>query len=408
MKKIMIFAFSLFVLLTTAACRSNKPVEFKTLKEAAAYYQESLTEVIQKGETKPEDSNIPIINSNGLVSRADFLAIYETMKDTSQVLFLSDHLKNYSMLLKDLNKQLITATNQTELTTKLSNLENINTDFEIFLAEDSSLIFEFTKIRLGREGEFDLQTRIKIGEKNKKLFIKEMAQRPTNNQYEYYEFIEAASIYGIQYSSQTEFSFSSHNLKTNEYVWLMEHTDVNMNPRTFQLWHNPKTNIQTIFEKTTHMRRELHLMNTQGTFFTYKDIENGPINLWFQLLEATNWDQAYAGTADESLIGVYRNSSSIFSDKKYDFNTYYDPVNKIANVGVFMEVTPETFTDELLSLKQYGLSFYENKLTTDYIINTLNSAKDDSKHLFIYQGIDFQNGNVLDQFIDKIDIDLFV
>ena len=357
MKKSMIFVFSLFVVLTTVACSSNKPVEFKTLRDAASYYQESLTEVIQNGQAKPEDSNMPITDANRLVSRAEFLAIYETMKDTSQVLYLSEHLKNYSMLLEDLNKQLVTATDQTELTTKLSNLEDISTDFEIFLAEDSSLIFEFTKTRLGREGEFNLQTRIKIGEKNKKLFIKELAQRPTNTQYEYYEFIEASSIFEIEYSSQTEFSFRSTNLKTNEYVWLMENVDAHMNPRTFHLWYNPKSNIQTIFEKTTHTRRELHLMNEQGTFFTYKDIENGPISLWFQLLEATNWDQAYAGYTDVYLVGVYRKNASVFSDANYQFNTLYDPVNKIANVGVFMDATSETFTNELLSLEKYGLSF---------------------------------------------------
>lgn len=406
MKKSIIFAFSLFVLLTGVACSSNKSAEFKTLKEAAAYYHTSLTEIIEKGEKMPEDSNTPITNANAMISRADYLAIYETTKDTSQVLYLSEHLKNYSMLIGDLNNKLKTATDQTELTTKLSNLENINTDFKVFLAEDSSLIFEFTKTILGRLGEYEFQTRIKMGEQNEKLFIKEFAHGSKNNQYEYYEFNEASSIHEIQYSSQTEFSFRYTNLKTNEYVLLLKNTDIHMYPRTFQIWFNPKTNIRTTFEKTTYTRRALDLMNDHGTFFMYKDIENGPINLWFQLLEATNWDQAYAGIADQSLVGVYRNNTSIFSDTTYQFNTLYDPVNKIANVGVFIDATPETFTNELLSLGTYGLSFYENKLTVDFIQDTLNQALENSQNLFIYQGIDFQSGKTY-QFIDKIDIDLF-
>ncbi len=408
MKKIGVFVLFLCLITALAACEETNKEEPKTIKEAVSLYYGELSELLIEDDEKrnklTSTHQESTISDDKFISRETLLDVYETLDDDTFDVNLSMYLSYYQRLLNQLRLKL-----ENDTTTKKTYEGNLETNqgttvlFKVTLTEEGNLVFDYNDVLSNGKDENAFVASIKMGFDDNDFYLNELRHIEEINGYDYFEFIEQQSIHQISYSNENNYQYKADNLKTNQYASLLVREDFNKNVESTVVWINSDNQTRTTLRNGINQTRQLALYNEHGMVFTYADELDGPINLWFELLEATGWDRAYFDTSDDLNVGVYKDGLRLFSEGQYkDFNSNFDALNKQASYGVFIELAENELSNDILNLSAYQLAFYDNKVTKEWVSSVLDGAYTEASSLMVYQDVDFTKASTILAFFQAL------
>ena len=403
---ILVFILSLSVF----SCEKNEGGS-KTLLEVTSIYKDKVDSILDSKMTKDKRGrfyNDTPYNEDDMLPVDTYLAVYDKLVDNSNNVVLTPYLSLYKKLLDDLYlalESLDESVVEADLT--LPFLGSRLVDAHIFVSKDDGVVFEFDFSQTIFETTTTSTYRLKMGYEENLFFIKQLAYNKNEDKYKYFEFLENTSIIDMTYRDESNFKYKYVNQISNEYFETSRIDDGYNEPYAHLTWFNPKTMIRTIYADGVDPIRHITLFNEKTMIFSYSDYLDGKISLWFQLLEATGWDHAYLDGNAHRNEGVYSNGVMLFKEDEYrQFNVDLVPSINFANVSVTLDFDKEALSDDILNLSRYQMSFYEDKLTRSFVMDTINHSFLESKHLAVYRGIDFYSGNVRSEFINQMDKDI--
>ena len=409
MKKYLMVLITLF-LLFVSACEPKESEGFKTLKEAVALYQVKLDTLLSdEADTRSVKGrfyNDTPYNEADMIEKDVYLALYDKQVDNSNQVLLTPYLKAYKDLLDKLNVALVSfEVDGVEAEIELKNDYGVSMTFNVYVSKDSGVVIRYQMT--SNITEEVMAYGVKLGYEGDVFYVKQLIHYETNDVYEYFEFLEGKTLIEFNYRDDENFRYKYTNQTTNEsFDWYISN-DAYGNFSSRLMWFNPITNIRTIYADGYEPIKHFSVFNEKGIILSYTDSLDGMISLWFQLLEASGFDHAYLDSNAHRNEGVYKDGVMLFKDHDYrQFNVDLSETYGYANVSVTIDLERSELSNDILSLKTYGMNFNHDEITKDFITSTIENAFEESKHLAVYRGVDFNGGNIKEQLMKQIDKDL--
>jgi hypothetical protein len=411
MKKLhILFVFLIILLLSscdqTDTDLSDDTVPNGSLIDLVTSYQAKLTSIIEEDETSNQlisahqmylafDEEDPFFNT-----RETFLVTYNTQRDNAQDVQLSPHLMIYKDLLDNVVEEI-----------EAQNIESIEAqiyvDFRDFMELDAYVSITndhgiLVKLTLSVYG-YEYYYGIKFGYEDQDFFLRELSMGTEPGRYEYFEFLENHQMIDIRY---TEYSYwyRYQNQNDNTYYEISKE-DSQFYDDYVLSWFNPETNIRTRIIRTGEGNmNHIELFNYRGICFSFTEyVDDGNIDVAWQLLEATGWDSVYyEENTTNPLNGIYKDGEKIFSDARMNI----DLNSMFANVRVQYTFMKSELTNDILNLSAYGLDFNHEEINLDFIETTISNSFEESAYLSVYRGIDFVNDDLSQTLYAAIDEDI--
>ncbi|HKL61094.1 MAG TPA: hypothetical protein VJY66_01795 [Acholeplasma sp.] len=400
----------LMMLVFVSGCEPAVSENSKSLKEVVTLYQAKLNTLLDdeanKRSVKGRYYNDTPYDETDMVERDVYLALYNKQLDNSNQVLLTPHLKAYKDLLDKLNDELDSfEVDVVEANIELTNQYGVSMTFNVYVSKDSGVVIRYQLT--SNITEEIMAYGVKLGYEADVFYVKQLIHYEARDTYEYFEFLEGTSLIEFDYRDEENFKYKYTNQTTNEsFDWYISN-DTFGYASSRLMWFNPKTNIRTIYADGYEPIKHFSVINEKGIVFSYTDSLDGMLTLWFQLLEASGWDYAYLDSNAHRNEGVYKDDEMLFKNHGYrQFNVDLSETYDFANVSVMLDLESSELTNDILSLKTYNMKFNHDELTKDFITSTIENSFEESKHLAVYRGVDFNGGNIKKQLINQIDKDL--
>lgn len=343
-----------------------------------------------------------------------FADVYDDQKDNSNSIEIYEDLYPYKLVLDDIKDILESETEiamDTYIEIEAPGNQLVRYRFSI-LEDEYILIFsevvwegghvEETNLKMGFNGNGDFDLKEYIFNSN------------YPDSFHYFEFVETDQALHLMYLEDGSYHYDYRSETNNEYYAF------NFDPAdlTFDLeddysiqWYSDETHVRSSihFSNDIPVSEFYEVFNEKGVVFYYRNPSlntKNAISLTWNMLETTGWDFAYVENIEShsrgELDGIYKNGLELFPDSH--LGVYKNDL--FAHLTINQDFLESEVTDGLLTLADYGLVFYGNRINLAYISNMRTRAQTEVQTLKVYDGVDMLGADIRASLVGKIDPDL--